>query len=300
MGFVISFLFRRNKRGFTLIELLVVIAIIAILIGLLLPAVQKVREAAARSQSANNLKQMGLAIANLAGPYFGKTPPGYGTFPGTSGTSRTFFYHILPFIEQDNLYKTIAPSGSLAPTTTMAVKTYHAPSDITNPATAAHTSYAVNARVFGGVSGSTGPSVNGGGATFPGTFNQKGTSMTVVIMERFAAPDNTTPIYWYSSGTSVQTQPWLFGPHTATGAQCTSPTFGTPPGGGGNVLTSANGYSATGLQVALADGSARTVTTQVTSNHPLSSTFTIWTWACSVSGPSAGTFGNAPPPSNGW
>src|SRR6266851_6836027 len=120
----------RRCRGFTLIELLVVIAIIAILIGLLLPAVQKVREAAARISCANNLKQCSLAVINQADQNQGKLPPGIGTYPrpnggpcyvnndptlpsGLTSTWGGLMFHMLPYIEQDNLWKAcICPYGT--------------------------------------------------------------------------------------------------------------------------------------------------------------------------------------------
>ncbi len=92
----------RSRPGFTLIELLVVIAIIAILIGLLLPAVQKVREAAARSQSSNNLKQVALAAMNFESAHQ-VTPPIFGQVRG-SGVSGSIFYHLLPSLEQNAVY----------------------------------------------------------------------------------------------------------------------------------------------------------------------------------------------------
>src|SRR5262249_47181370 len=109
----------RRHTAITLIELLVVIAIIALLIGLLLSAVQKVREAAARAESSNNLRQIGLAV-HACHDQHGSLPPGWGYFPGgpsdatlrggTTGLGNVFF-HLLPFIEQGNLYRSSAEPG---------------------------------------------------------------------------------------------------------------------------------------------------------------------------------------------
>ncbi len=165
----------RRRIGFTLIELLVVIAIIGILIGLLLPAVQKVREAAARIQCENQVKQIGLAVHNFAGTY-GTVPPAWwwpqsvtGRGPSgnpvnqlgiycaansVTGTIGTAHYYLFPFLEQNNLY--VQSKGNCQNILTTPLKNLVCPSDPTSWPTGPYlnghgygtTSYFGNVAVF--------------------------------------------------------------------------------------------------------------------------------------------------------
>jgi prepilin-type N-terminal cleavage/methylation domain-containing protein len=198
-----------RRRGFTLIELLVVIAIIAVLIGLLLPAVQKVRQAALRTKCQNNCKQIGIAV-HLYHDANGALPPSHGTVAGFGGT---WLLRILPNIEQTSLYQlaTGTPAQQVQAEGT-AVNIFLCPSDPRAVSTAQNvpgfsqdyglTSYlACHGSTFATFNFSSN-TFNGDGLMYTTSKTRldgvpDGTSNTIMAGERPPSPDDTyLPLYW--------------------------------------------------------------------------------------------------------
>jgi len=256
---------RASRSAFTLIELLVVIAIIAVLIGLLLPAVQKVREAAARTQSQNNLHQMSLAIHSCADANQGALPASAGYFPGTGrvrggapAEHGTIMYYLLPFLEQDNVYKNTSDwswnSGNV-------IKTFVAPGDSSMPGNyltwgnRGATSYAANWFAFGS---------EGTRMRFPSSWSD-GTSQTLTFMERFALcgnGGNYAQHIWGEDGQGSGPGSQNGNIYSCSSASTSLPSFGV-------TYTQcvdgwrASAFSTAGCMVSMGDGSTRVVSAGV-------------------------------------
>jgi prepilin-type N-terminal cleavage/methylation domain-containing protein len=211
MDSMFSRFMKQKKSGFTLIELLVVIAIIAILIGLLLPAVQKVREAAARTTCVNQLKNLALAVGNFEGTF--SKFPGLSTVvnqgAATNGDSYSgsFFTQILPYIEQDALQKSLltaangqtwnaAVGGVTLRSTSIKLLVCPSDSSVSNGQFSktvggvagnwGATSYTPNAEVFGNKFTAVGTNSRLESTYTMGALsNRDGTSNTITFFERF-------------------------------------------------------------------------------------------------------------------
>ena len=294
------------RKAFTLIELLVVIAIIGVLMGLMLPAIQKVRQTAARGTSMNNLRNICLGYINLAsGTRSGTLPLGW------DGT-KSAIYHLLPFIEQENIYKNNATSSP--------IPILNCSLDPSQDSSQPYTSYGLNAMVFTGgfingavpqrttlnamtgvytingingyvatpqtslrdnlVTAYLGVPLNSAANTTATTLGKpkwlsasrlpddfkSGASNTVLAFERYAISTGANGVHSWN-GNNITVDVGLNYNNTGAYTVGTGGPFETPGSPGPNTTITSNSpqsFILGPLAVGLADGSTRTISTQIT------------------------------------
>jgi prepilin-type N-terminal cleavage/methylation domain-containing protein len=272
-----------RRTAFTFIELLVVLAIIAILIGLLLPAIQKVRETAAKIKCGNSLHQIILA-SHQAHDVNLSLPPGLGYWPGQNAYG-TYHFHLLPFLEQNALYQESYYSGVYFVGNNQVfaqpVQAFVCPSDPSVPPTGQATdlignswgvsTYAVNVQVVCQVTATGYIDSSQQYATLAASFPD-GTSNTILLSEKYAQCfDNNYPAggnFWGFFYTGSNLQPYHPGFEISWNSYSYGPTskflVQPNPYNGGCDPTLASSPHIGGIQIALADGSVRFLSANVT------------------------------------
>jgi len=243
--------FRRSRAGFTLIELLVVIAIIAILIGLLVPAVQRVREAAARTATMNNLSQCAKAV-HLCHDQFNKYPPYYGIY-GAKTVALTFHTHVLPFVDQGPLYNNPVAAGVVP-----AYLSTMDPSQVNNGANAAN--FPINIRLYytqGGL-GTLAPQTAMIYPKMPGSF-QDGVSQTLLFATKYMVCGSNGGSWWLDPGNNGISSPTAATFGVSMGLWQPAPTSSACVPTAGTAIS----FTVQAIQVSMCDASCRSVSTGI-------------------------------------
>lgn len=270
-----------RREAFTLIELLVVIAIMAILMGLLLGAVQKVRETANNMQSMNNLRNIGLAVTNCATANKDKLPPGFGSF--RSGPVMTGYMSLMPYLDQETVFKDYMNSYNAAntnpPTTIPAAVTAGingtripfkgllATSDVSADSSLPHTSYALNGVMFAGANHQEDSAATAAASSSVSLRLSKdlinGATNSLVAVEKSAACSGGISNTFNGSSTGGVLQARMVVLPGITVSPAPVPTSQMRPAKGAADVRYIQGFTSSGFHAVMADASTKNISLNV-------------------------------------